>query len=125
MARQEKKIILPGDTEPIVVYELTTRQIMEKGQELLAITKSGKEDIGILNNLLTAVLPGCTSLGEKTLDLAPSELKHVRAAFLEVNNDFFETLEWLGVKHRLLTSIKEQQDSKKTPAIPTNTASPA
>lgn len=87
------------DEREITVYEVRPRDVMEVGDIF------EKEGMG---KALMAELPRFTDLPKEDLyDMAPSELRQIYDAFMEVNSDFFDAARAVGLI-KVLTDVAQQ-----------------
>lgn len=89
---QKTKTLPDIGGRPVTVYEVRTRDV------LALLNDKGKS----LTTAATELLPKCVSLSQdELLDLYPSELDEVWAAFEEVNQSFFVKMRAAGVIDQL------------------------
>ncbi len=111
LARNSKSLTIRGDVE-INVYEVK----LETAYGVLKTLKNRKEDDGFdLEEIVDFVLEKTNDFTDLPKDqfmkLTFSELKQVREAFKEVNADFLETLESIGLN---LSAFQSKEEECKT-----------
>jgi len=109
----EKQVSFSIEGKPsIVIREMKMKQIVAFGEDVVAVA-SGNIGLTEISSLMKTLLPQCTDISyDDFMDLAPSEIKGIRAKFEEANNDFLLTLEDFGITQH----FKKQLESMKISA---------
>lgn len=114
LARNSTELTFRGNTV-VKVYELK----LETAYGILKLMK-GRDESGMdVEEIVDLVLEKTTEFTnlpkDQFMKLTFSELKQVRKAFKEVNTDFLETLESMGMALPSLQVKEEELESKSTP----------
>lgn len=107
--RKTETLSIEGRDEPVVVYELTIKQIIKLIQgDLLADLSLDSFKAQLSDN----VLPKCTNLKlDEMMEMAPSELNLIWEKFKEVNSTFFDLARKAGLQEVLESTINNLKEA--------------
>lgn len=95
------------DNREIAIKELRVRDILDIFNAAGKSTEGAQDDLALFMGIFREHLPKVTDVApEDLLELAPSEIKVLLAAFEEVNEDFFGLARRLGID-QILVRLRE------------------
>lgn len=102
-----KQKVIEYNGKSLIIKELTVQQIYDLGNEiaLLPQAKAYQDFVPFLRKWTPILIDGFSDADFWAS--APSELKEIKNALLEVNADFFETVNWLGLRDAVMAQIEQ------------------
>jgi hypothetical protein len=98
--------------EDITIYEVNVESLLQIWDEFKSLDRAAPDWRGVVHKWLPEFI---TIPYAKLVKLYPSEIRQIKEKFWEVNKDFFETLEWIGMKKAMeMFQQKVQEDLRKS-----------